>query len=151
VVADSFVKMLQRRDSFENLENVKAFLYVSTRNACINIYKAGKRHAEAHKQMEWLLKNGAKENAFEEEMIRAEVIAEIYKEVENLPDRAREIFKLIFIGGLSTEEIAQKLGIEMQTVRSQKARALQLLKAELLKKGNITALIYLISCFSVHH
>ncbi|HLY69733.1 MAG TPA: RNA polymerase sigma-70 factor [Puia sp.] len=152
VVADSFVKMLQRRESFENMENIKAFLYVTTRNACINQYKAGKRHVLAHRQMEYLLRTDAiKEGPFEEEIIRAEVIAEIYKEVENLPDRAREIFKMIFINGMSTAEIAQKLGIEMQTVRSQKARALQLLKAELLKKGNITALVYLISCFAVHN
>lgn len=150
VVADSFVKLLQRRESFQNMDNVRAFLYVTTRNACINNYNAGQRHAQAHRQMEYLLKSGAaQEGLFEEEMIRAEVISEIYKEVENLPDRAREIFKLIFIDGLSTEEIAGRMGLEMQTIRSQKARALKILKSELLKKGNIVALIYIISYFSV--
>jgi len=149
LVADSFVKMLQRKESFENLQNIKAFLFVTTRNACINSFKAGQRHANAHRQMHYLLKSDAgKAGLFEDEIIRAEVINAIYTEVENLPDRAKTVFKLIFTEGLSNEEIARQLGIEIQTVRSQKARALQLLRTTLLKKGNIIALIYLVSCFS---
>ena len=143
--------MLQWRETFESTANIKAFLYTATKNACINHYKAGVRHENAHRQMKYLLKNeSGQEPSFEEEMIRAEVVSEICKEVEELPDRCREIFKMIFFEGMSTDQIAEEMGIAVQTVRTQKARAIQLLKTELLKKGKLTALIYLISHVVAH-
>ncbi len=50
------------------------------------------------------------------------------------PNNARTIFKLYFLKQLSSEEIAGLLGISPQTARSQKARAIQLLKLKVLKK-----------------
>jgi RNA polymerase sigma factor (sigma-70 family) len=73
----------------------------------------------------------------ETEVLRAEVLQEIYAEVENLPGRCGQIFKLLFIHGKSTEEIGGLLGINPQTVRTQKARAISLIRTALLKKGRL--------------
>lgn len=147
IVADSFIKMLHKRPSFENLTNVKAFLYVTTRNASINFIRSDRRHKAAHWQVQYLIKNeNGQEDMIEEEMIRAEVLAEIRQEIENLPDKCREIFKLIFFEGLSTEMIAKQLGIAEQTVRSQKSRAIQLIKIQLLSQGKPAAVLFFLLC-----
>ena len=65
--------------------------------------------------------------------------------MENLPGRCGEIFKLIFIHGRSTEAIAAQMGINPQTVRTQKARAIQLIKTQLLKKNRISSLLLLMA------
>jgi RNA polymerase sigma-70 factor (family 1) len=149
VVADSFIKMLQKREAFQNLSNIKSFLYLTTKNASINQLKSRNRHAAAHKQIHFLNSEGEEaEDLVKEELIRLEVLAAIHAEIENLPGRCKDIFKLLFIEGLSTEAIGKRLNISPQTVRSQKARALELIKSELLKKNLLPVLIHLSLLFT---
>ena len=76
-----------------------------------------------------------------------EKIEGLIRKIENLPDRCKEIFRLIFIDGLTTDQIGERLNISPQTVRTQKARALDLIKSELLKKNLLSALLYLLLLF----
>ncbi|HYO21157.1 MAG TPA: sigma-70 family RNA polymerase sigma factor, partial [Flavisolibacter sp.] len=143
-VTDTFIKMLHQREGFQNLSNVKSFLYITTKNACLNHIKASQRHDAAHRQIRFLNPEGTEaEDVIREEMLRVQVLQAVHAEMESLPGRCKEIFKLLFIEGLSTEEIGERLGISAQTVRTQKARALQLIKSGLLKKNLIPALLYL--------
>jgi RNA polymerase sigma factor (sigma-70 family) len=59
----------------------------------------------------------------------------ILDEVEQLPQIRKKIFKLIFVEGLTTGEIAEQLGITVDTVRVQKARALNSIRTTILKNG----------------
>jgi len=68
-------------------------------------------------------------------MAKAEVLQAILYEVETLPPVRRQIFKMIYLDDLSTNEIAQQLNITADTVRVQKARALNSLRTQVLKKG----------------
>ncbi|TWF45722.1 RNA polymerase sigma-70 factor (ECF subfamily) [Chitinophaga polysaccharea] len=140
IVADTFVKLWHRREQFESLENVRHFLYRVARNAALNELRNEGRHQATHTELGNLYQEAHfSAEDLEEEEIRAELLAEIYQEVENLPDKCREIFKLLFFNGLSTEEVSIQLGIMPQTVRNQKSRAIQLLRAQLLKKGHLLA------------
>ncbi len=82
-----------------------------------------------------------------EQIIRAEVLAHIYNAVELLPDQCRSIFKLNFIEGLKNDEIAEALGLSIQTVKNQKVKALQLLRLKLQGKEYLL-LIAIISAAS---
>jgi len=151
VVADTFIKLLERKDRFISLDGIRAFLYTAARNAAINRFQADRRHTAAHRQLEYLLNQDTEnEEMLQEEIVRMEVLAAIYREVEYLPGKCREIFKYIFFEGLSSEDIAGRMGIAVQTVRNQKARAIQLLKVQLLKKGHLAAMMYLAAFFSSH-
>jgi RNA polymerase sigma-19 factor, ECF subfamily len=135
IVTDVFIRMMHKRAAFGTVDNIKAFLFTATRHACINYALAEKRHHAAHEQIAYLAQYADNEDHFlHHEMIRLEVIQEIYREIENLPPQCRTIFKMLFIGGQSTETIARELSINPQTVRTQKARAIQLIKTELLKR-----------------
>lgn len=68
------------------------------------------------------------------EIMRAELLHEIYMAMEKLPEKCGQIFKMIFVDELSTFEIAGKLQINIQTVRTQKARAIALIKNNLTNK-----------------
>lgn len=151
IVADTFIKLLERRTRFNSLDNVRAFLYRVSRNAAINFNRANSRHRAAHEQIGYLTRTTeGRDEWLDNEQIRAEVLGAIYEEIEELPGKCREIFKSIFIQGLSTDEIASRMGIAVQTVRTQKARALSLLRAQLLKKVQLLAALYLIDLVALH-
>ena len=143
IVAETLIKVWNRRQEFQALSNAKAFLYRAIRNASINYAIAEKQHRKIEAKMAYLESTGnnSTEEVLEHEILRVELLQEIYNEIDNLPGRCSQIFKMIFIGQRSTQEIADELGINVQTVRTQKARAIELLKTELLKKHRLETLL----------
>jgi len=147
IVSESFIKLIDRRQDFKALPQVKSFLYQTVHNASINQAITRQRHKIIHEKIRYQEEQGkagtSEYEVMETEILRAELIQEIYEEIENLPDRCGQIFKMIFVEQLSTDDIAARLSINPQTVRTQKARAIQLIRTALLKKNRIPALVLL--------
>jgi len=143
IAADSFVKLLNRHDSFDTLPNIKAFLYITTRNACLNYLRYTQRQHSSKRELN-RLQEKTDEHALSH-MVHAEVLREVEFEIEQLPNRCREIFKLIYYERRSADDIAELLGISINTVWVQRAKAIQLIRTNLLKKGMLSALL----CFLV--
>jgi RNA polymerase sigma-70 factor (family 1) len=129
IVGEAFVKLWHRHRDFENQQNIKAFLYITTRNACLNMLKQMQRESLSKKQLAYL--SADKEGFILNDMIRNEVLAQISSEIENLPEQCKKIFKMSYFEGRKNQEIAEILDISVHTVKNQKARAIQLLKVKL--------------------
>ncbi len=138
IVADCFIKLWERRDQFADATKVKAFLFITCRNSCLNYLRDLKRKSAA--QQEYLRQLEASSEDILYEVIDTEIISLLASEIEELPDKCREVFKLLFIEGKKTDEVARELRINIQTVRNHKSRAIELLKTGLLKKGLPAAL-----------
>jgi RNA polymerase sigma-70 factor (ECF subfamily) len=143
IAADSFIKLINRHDSFDTLPNIKAFLYITTRNACLNYLRFSQRQSASRKDLAHLQEK-TEEHALSH-MVHAEVLREVEYEIEQLPRRCKEIFKLIYYERKSADEIAEQLGISINTVWVQRAKAIQLIRTNLLKKGMLSILL----CFLV--
>ena len=129
VVTDVFVKLWHLNGDFADFQQVKKYLYTATRNSCLNILRSRQRDKIRH---EAFTSNYLQEDSFlETEMLYAELLAEIRKEVDALPPKMREIFVLAYFKKMSNEEIAAHLQLSNQTVRNQKATALALLRKAL--------------------
>jgi RNA polymerase sigma-70 factor (family 1) len=139
IVGESFVKLWNKRTDFENHQNLKAFMYITVRNACLNYLKQAKRDSLSKKQLAYL--TGEKEEFVLNEMIRAEVLKEIMDEISNLPEQCRKVLKLGYLEGMKNQEIADLLNISIHTVKNQKARAIQLLKIRLRDRDLMAFLI----------
>jgi len=131
IVIDTFIKLLRKRNDFDELTKIKAFLYKATRNACLDFLKHIKRKTASHEEIIHLMQQD--EDFIQSKIIKAEFFKLIIDEVERLPPIRKKIFKMIFIEELSTAEIAEKLGITVDTVRVQKARAIDSLRSVFLK------------------
>lgn len=142
IVGETLVKLWNRHTDFENMQNIKAFLYITTRNACLNQLKQMQRESLSKKQLAYL--SGDKEGFVLNDIIRVEVLREIYREIDKLPAQCQKIFKLSFFEGRKNQEIAEMLGISVHTVKNQKARAIQLLKVKLPDR-NLVALMLLLT------
>lgn len=133
IVTDCFVKVWEKRATFETEEHIKAFLYLSCRNACLDHLKHLK--VRSNVQVDYLNSLEKEEDTILYQIITTEVLDILYREIELLPENYRSVFKLIYFEHLKTDEIAAQMDISVQTVRNYKARAVELLKKSMLKNG----------------
>ncbi|AMP99506.1 RNA polymerase ECF-type sigma factor [Pedobacter cryoconitis] len=138
IVSKCFLKVWQKHKDFKTEQNIKAFLYISCRNACLDYLASLKvRTAAQENYIKYLL--GGEETILYD-VVQTEVLDMVNKEIEELPDKMKIVFKMLYIEGKSTAEIAEELGLSIQTVRNQKTKAVALIKNSLLKKGVSNAL-----------
>ena len=141
ICTESFIKLFQSNEKFESLQNLKAFLFTITRNACLNSIKSQASSSRNKKQLRYLLND--KEEIWKDE-VEAELINMIYASIENLPVKCRKVFRMTLLG-YSPEEIAERYKISISTVRNQKARGLKLIRKSVLKEKNLYRTIATIS------
>lgn len=139
ITAECFVKVWERRSDFITGENVKAFLYISCRNACLDYLRRLKVKSTAQEAYYNQLLSSEKTILYQ--IVKSEVLQALNQEIELLPENYRQVFKLIYFDYKKTDEIALELGISVQTVRNYKSRAVELLKATMLRKGISTAIV----------
>ncbi len=142
IVQDSFLKVWESRGRFESAENVKAFLYIATRNACLNHLDSAstRRRAQSAELSEDLQQSG---NDVLTGMIHAEAIALIHAELERLPIQQATVFRLTYFDDLTTEEICQTLGISANAMFLARSRATQKLQGIFKGKNLLYYLVFL--------
>jgi RNA polymerase sigma-70 factor (family 1) len=147
IAVETFLKLLNKRNDFDNLADIKSFLFTAARNACIDFFRKQKRRQQSGRGLEMV--TVPEESFGEAEMIIARLLQTIYAEIENLPGQCKKVFKSFFIEGKTTAVIAEEMGISPQTVLNQKIKALHSLRLTLLKEGlqftgSVTYLLFLL-------
>lgn len=148
ITTETFVKLWRLHGNFESQNNIKAFLYVTTRNACLDSLRFLQKQRSVHKEVLYLI--GQEGRDIKNEMIDAEVFTELTRKIESLPDKCRKIFKLIYFNNLSTSEVAEEMGISNQNVLNQKARAIHILRSGLIRKALLTTELYILFFIFFH-
>lgn len=136
IVADVFVAVWERRKSFSNLNRIRAFLYIATKNRCLN-HLRGTDFSEKTDELyhyEELLYEDA--DAFTE-IVRTELLKAIFEEVQKLPEKQREVFNKTFLEDKTAEDIAQELNMTSSAVYANKSRALATLRQNLRLKDSL--------------
>jgi len=132
IAAESFYKLWKLHKNFDSMYGIRAFLYITTRNACLNFLKQAERVTRQQSDLAYLVNAG--EETFTE-ATRTEILREVYAAIENLPPQCRKIVKMSFVEGLKNHEIAEQLNISIHTVKNQKVRGIYLLKMKLLSSN----------------
>ena len=122
IVIDIFLKAWERRTNFETFLNVKAFLYISTKNKCFDLYKHLQRKRPKEKQFFSFVSTEETLQA-DHAIIQTELIHMIHTALSSLPTQCKKVAELAFFDQIRNEEIAKKLGVSINTVKTQKARA----------------------------
>lgn len=121
VVQEVFIKLLDWKESFDNEEHLKHYLYKAVRNSCLNHIKLTGIRSDI---LEMIQKNVPDdENNFFVNMVRAEVYQEIMWAIQELPTECGRVFGLAYVDGFSNDEIATQLAISVNTVKAQKNKA----------------------------
>ena len=144
IAVDCFMKLLKKKADFSTLREIKSFLYTAAKNSSIDYLRSLKRHELSHREILYISQHTETINS--EELITAEVMDALHQQIEKLPEKCGEVFKLIYFKKYSTQQVAQMLSITPKTVLNQKAKAIKILKAALLK-NELLVLLSLIKIF----
>ena len=122
IVSDVFIRVWEKRRDLEKIENLKVYLYITTRNKAFNYLERQKRVAtnplEDITELTSIYLNP------EQLMITADMLALIQRAIDRLPPQCRIIFKLAKEDGLKYREVAEILNISPKTVENQLTIAL---------------------------
>jgi RNA polymerase sigma-70 factor (family 1) len=125
VVQEVFVELWNQRAKFESLEQIKAFLYLSIRNRCINFIK----HTNIKRKYVQTVKPDT-DTSFDDFVVEAEVAQNLNNAINSLPEQQKQVM-ILSIQGLKNEEIAQSMRISINTVKLYKKNAYQQLRIKL--------------------
>ncbi|GAB3699000.1 RNA polymerase sigma-70 factor [Spirosoma flavus] len=129
ITQDAFIKYWQERENiFPTKVAIKNYLYTTVRNASLNVIRHNKVVDD------YWLRNGLSESeelTIMDAIISSEVLAELHSAIEALPANYRTISEMSYLEGKKNQEIADELGMSINTVKKQKQRALELLRMRL--------------------
>jgi RNA polymerase sigma-70 factor (ECF subfamily) len=130
VVQTVFCRIWEKRRQWHVRTNIKAYLYGSVYNQCMDGLRQAK---QVRKYQRHVLQNNNEGQAAPAsgKAELKELEARLQVALSQLPDQCRAIFQLSRIGGLKYREIAEQLGISIKTVEANICRALKHLRDEL--------------------
>lgn len=123
VVSDVFIRIWRKRAALTRIQNLKLYLFTSTKNTSLNYLRQQKREIDLPDDYRVQLRSVYFNP--EELLITAEMIKRIQLAIHQLPPRCQLIFKLVKEDGLKHKEVAGLLNLSIKTVENQLALALK--------------------------
>lgn len=136
VVQDCFVNVWENRH-FEKLSNgLDRYMFHLVKNAALNDLRGTQRRELRHEKVmaEMALEN---ENGGEGKLHEMEIL---YAAINQLPLERRRVFMMICAEGMKYQDVADTLGVSINTVRTQMGRSMKFLR-EKLKDQVFTSLL----------
>jgi RNA polymerase sigma-70 factor (ECF subfamily) len=150
IVSDIFYKIWENRESLNITKSLQAYLFTSVHNSSIKylehlkVLKKYNEFASRALQNSELLYS-SNEHYPIANLISKEAEKEIVSAIQSLPEQCRQVFCMQRFNDMSYEEIANKLNISINTVRTQMMRALKKLRESL--KDYLPLYMYLLYSF----
>ncbi|MBL1408041.1 sigma-70 family RNA polymerase sigma factor [Sphingobacterium faecale] len=137
VVQEAFVRYWTSKDTIsKDLPAIKNYLYSTVRNLSLNQI----RHERVVANFADMQTGGEPlARCTMEAIITAEMLSEIHTAINALPEKYRTLSWLAFVEGKNNIEIAEELGLSINTLKKQKQKATSLLKLKL--RPDILALV----------
>ena len=126
IVLDVFLKLWKQRSNLLDVRNIEDYCFILVKNASLNYLEKESKHTYIHPDS---LPEPQEQNySPEESLISEELFALYVKALDRLPERCREVFIRIREEKQSYAQVAEELGISMNTVDAQLQKAITRLK-----------------------
>ena len=132
IVQEIFFKLYADKPTFEVVVALKSYLYLVTKNQCLNYLK----HARIEQEYLSSIEEREQTTFFFNQIVEQELLALLSDAIQT-----GLVFQLV-MEGFDNAEIAEKLNLSIDSVKSHKKRGKQFLKSRL---GDITAILLLLS------
>ena len=131
-VSEVFMKFWEERSGISIKTSLKSYLFKSVYHQCLNKLK----HIQVQDKyrdffLHHLSIDGGETDYPLASVIENEISTIVQKTIDRLPEQCQKIFTMSRMNDMKNEEIAQELGISINTVRTQIHRALKKLRIEL--------------------
>ncbi|SMO41501.1 RNA polymerase sigma-70 factor, ECF subfamily [Saccharicrinis carchari] len=145
LVQDVIVNFYEKRDSIQIHTSLKAHLYQSVRNRCLNHLKREKLIRNHHSTIFEEQKD--KHQSFRDLLEETELENKLFNVLNSLPKQCQRIFEMSRFDGKSNADIAQELNISKRTVETQISNALKKLRLKLFNPLMVTVVSFLYVLF----
>ena len=144
LVQDIFVTLWEKGNLNQKEEQVKAYLFTSVKNNCLNYLKHQKvvRKFEQHLSVQLRESELAYYQSGEKSLIEQEDLTRIEEAIASLGDIYKEVIFLSRMEGLKNNEIAERLNIPVRTVETRLFRALSTLKEKISTRSFLILLYF---------
>lgn len=124
VVSDVMMKVWEKRKTLTSIENLRVYLYISTKNTSLNYLSRQRKNTFVSIDSLNIDFPSPALNP-EQLMITAEMLRRINNAINALPPRCKLVFQLVKEDGLPYRDVAQILNISIKTIDNQLAIALR--------------------------
>lgn len=136
IAQDSFVRLYEKRENFTSVEQAKSFVYITAKNLCMDYFK----HKRIEEQYREEYEPEEETPSYLEEITYQETLRMVRAAIDQLPPKSREIM-LKALDGKSNNEIAEEMGISINTLKTLKKSAYKTLRTILNK--HLSLLLFL--------
>ena len=129
IVQDVFFRIWQQKEKLVITASLKAYLYKSVHNSCLNFHKHEKVRQAYRSDIQKTGSDSDYSTSFELE--NKELHEKIMGSLNALPPERQKIFKMIRLEGRRYKDVADLLGISVKTVENQMGKAMQYFRESL--------------------
>jgi RNA polymerase sigma-19 factor, ECF subfamily len=129
LVQELFISLWEKSNELDLKINVAGYLYVTARHRVLNAIRKRKNYNRFIDALSDYI--AVLDDTILDQISEKELAAAIDNEIQNLPDKMKEVFICSRREYLSHREIAEKLGISDKTVKKQVANAIKILKLKI--------------------
>lgn len=126
IASEAFVKLWCNKETIPEWRKVKFLLFRIARNAAIDYLRQQKVYLRVTNELHY--SGETSERSVLPKLIETETYQQLYLLLTKLPPKCREIFQMFYFQDKAIKEIAAELNISVNTVKTQKKRAIQLLR-----------------------
>lgn len=135
ILQDVFLSLLESDFDFENEHSVRALLHKRLKSRIIDFFR--KEILKVSFENQEALQNDYDDTYSDTWLLNNELEFIVQQEINNLPEKMREIFLLSREERLSNEEIATRLKVSGKTVRNQLSTALKKIRITIHKYNSV--------------
>lgn len=143
-----FLAFWERRETILISTSLKAYLFRSVHNRCLNRIKHLSIRDEHRQHVSYV--GEAPSRSPMDELAGQELSERIEEAMKQLPEQCRRVFYLSRFEELRYNEIAERLGISAKTVENQIGKALRILRIELADFLGLWLVVFHYALFITH-
>lgn len=124
IIQDIFLKIWQNRESFSEVENMNAYIYVMARNVAFDSFRKLSGTVSVLDELIAAADSEDQEDSPEIRLIRKELLERVSGAIDRLPAQQRRVLEMSKEQGMKYNEIAEELNISVWTVKNTLKQAL---------------------------
>jgi RNA polymerase sigma factor (sigma-70 family) len=126
IAAEAFVKLWAKRETIEEWRKIRFLLYKIVHDLSVDFIREKEKTRKQATTLRVVRETA--ERSYIDVLIEVETHNQLYLLLQNLSPRSRQIFRMFYFQKKAIKEIATELNISVNTVKTQKLRAIQTLK-----------------------
>jgi RNA polymerase sigma-70 factor (family 1) len=135
ITVHSFSKFWEQDLSvYDSMKRVKNFIFKVAKHSAFDYLRKQKVKHSHQRNISYLTEQQYEEYIMEGSRYRVELLLKVYQEIDKLPKRTQEVFKMVYVHEMTTKEVGEQLNISVVTVRRLCSDALQKLRNKFSEK-----------------